>query len=116
MRPNHTRARALVAAGALGTTMLAGGAAATAQTQAPQDGAASAASAQRSDAKLRIAGKDLNVRAGRTVRVRGKLLPRQSHRIVRLERRDRGRWRQLDAGVEGVAVEVRDAGHPEDER
>jgi Lipoproteins len=121
MRPISTRARALTAAGALSTTMLASGVA-LAQTEAP------AAAAARTDSKLTVAAKRLDVRAGRTAVVRGALLPRQSHRIVRLERLDRGRWRQIDGdltdragryvlrhrtrGAETAPVRVRFGGDP----
>lgn len=91
------RARALVAAGVLGTTMTLG-ASAVAQTPAPEAGAA-AASTERSKSKLVVKAKRLNVRSGRHAVVRGVLLPRRSYRIVRLERRQRGRWRQIDADV-----------------
>ncbi|HEX2085650.1 MAG TPA: septal ring lytic transglycosylase RlpA family protein [Solirubrobacteraceae bacterium] len=63
---------------------------------APQAGAVAA---ERTDSKLTVAQKRLNVRAGRTAVVRGTLLPRQSHRIVRLERLQRGRWRQIDGDL-----------------
>ena len=92
MRPISTRARALTAAGALSTTVLASGVA-LAQTEAP------AAPAPRTDSKLTVAAKRLDVRVGRTAAVRGALLPRQSHRIVRLERLERGRWRQIDGDL-----------------
>ena len=92
MRPNPTRARALVAAGALGTTTLISVGAAPAQIAAP-------AASERADSRIAIAAKRLNVRAGRTAAVRGTLLPRQSHRIVRLERLERGRWRQVDGDL-----------------
>ncbi len=91
MRPISTRARALTAAGALGTTMLITTAAAPAQTAAP--------AAERGDSRIAVGAKRLNVRAGRTARVRGTLLPRQSHRIVRLERLQGGRWRQVDGDL-----------------
>lgn len=65
-------------------------AAAQAQTAAP---------AARDDSRIVVAAKRLNVRAGGTAVVRGALLPRQSHRIVRLERLVRGRWRQVDGDL-----------------
>ena len=97
MRPQSLRARVLMAAGVLGTTMSLGGAA-VAQTPAPPEAEAAAAS-KRSDSRLVIGAKRLNVRAGRTAVVRGALKPGQSHRIVRLERRSGGRWRQVDADL-----------------
>jgi rare lipoprotein A len=99
LRPNSTRARALGAAGALGTTLLAAGGVALAQTPAPQRADAAAAPAPRAGSKLTVAHRRLNVRAGRVAVVRGTLLPRGSHRIVRLERLRRGRWRQIDADL-----------------
>jgi hypothetical protein len=96
MRPNTMRARALVAAGVLGTTMLgAHGGAALAQTEAPSADAAAAPAPSR----IAVTAKRLNVRVGRTVVVRGVLRPRQADRIVRLERLVRGRWRQLDGAL-----------------
>ena len=98
MRPQSLRARALTAAGVLGTTMtLAGGA--VAQTPAPNTGVAATPAAKRTDSKLIVKAKRLNVRAGRSAVVRGVLRPGQSHRIVRLERLQRGRWRQIDADL-----------------
>jgi rare lipoprotein A len=73
------------------------GGAAVAQTPAPD--ADAAAASKRSDSKLVVRAKRLNVRAGRTAVVRGVLRPVQSHRIVRLERLQRGRWRQIDADL-----------------
>ena len=100
MRPISTRARALVAAGALGTTMLAAaGGAAVAQTRAPD----AAAAATRAASKITFAERRLNVRAGRAAYVRGTLLPRRAGRIVLLERFDRGRWRRLDGDVTSAA-------------
>ena len=95
MRPNTMRARALMVAGAVGTTMLTGGAA-VAQTEAPSVGAAAAAPAP---SRIAVTAKRLNVRAGRSVVVRGVLRPRQAQRIVRLERLSRGRWRQIDGAL-----------------
>ena len=92
MRPHSTRARATLAAGALATTMLGAGSAASAQTEAP-------AAAPRAASKLTVTAKRLNVRTGRTAVVRGVLRPRQAGRIVRLERLVRGRWRQLDGDL-----------------
>ena len=97
MRPHTLRARAYTAAGALATTMLLTGAA-VAQTPAPD-----ASPAPRATSKLLVGEKRLNVRAGRTAVVRGVLKPRQSHRIVRLERLQRGRWRQIDGDLTGPA-------------
>ena len=93
MRPQSLRARAVMAAGVLGTTMSLGGAA-VAQTPAPETPAA-----KRTDSRLVVSAKRLNVRAGRTAVVRGALKPARSHRIVRLERRAGGRWRQVDAAL-----------------
>ncbi len=70
--------------------MLVSGGAASAQTAAP---------AERGDSRIAVAAKRLNVRAGGTAVVRGTLLPRQSHRIVRLERLQRGRWQQVDGDL-----------------
>lgn len=88
MRLHTTRARALTAAGALGTTMFAPAALA----QAPPR-------AEAASARLGITAKRLDVRAGKTAYVRGALLPRSSARIVRLEKLAGGRWRQVDADV-----------------
>src|SRR5215213_6754991 len=87
---NTTRARAVLAVGALGTTAAAP---AAAQTAAPATTAAPAAS------KIVVGAKHLNVRAGRTAVVRGTLRPAGGDRIVRLERLVRGRWRQLDGDL-----------------
>ncbi|HEV3002560.1 MAG TPA: septal ring lytic transglycosylase RlpA family protein [Solirubrobacteraceae bacterium] len=99
------RARgAVAAAGALTTTMLAAGGAALAQTPAPAAGAARTPApapgfAPRAASKLTVTFKRLNVRAGRAAVVRGVLRPRQGQRIVRLERLQRGRWRQIDGAL-----------------
>jgi rare lipoprotein A len=95
MRPQSLRARALTAAGVLGTSMSLGGAA-VAQTPAPPEASAAAV---RTDSKLVVTAKRLNVRTGRAAVVRGVLRPAQSHRIVRLERLAGGRWRQIDADL-----------------
>jgi hypothetical protein len=86
-----------MAAGVLGTTLSLGGAA-VAQTPAPETAEAGAAS-ERANSRIVVGAKRLNVRAGRTAVVRGALKPRQSHRIVRLERLAHGRWRQIDADL-----------------
>lgn len=98
MRPNSTRARAIAAAGALSTTMLAGAGAALAQTDAPA-AAPAAAPPPRAPSKLAVTAERLNVRTGRWAVVRGVLRPRQGLRIVRLERFHRGRWRQIDGAL-----------------
>jgi peptidoglycan lytic transglycosylase len=90
LRSNSTRARALVAAGVLGSTMSAP--AALAQTEAPS-------AAPLAPSRLTVSAKRLNVRAGRVAAVRGVLRPRAASRIVRLETLRGGRWRQLDADV-----------------
>ena len=97
MRPNSTRARAVSAAGALGTTMLVAGGVALAQTAAPE--AESGEPLSRADTQLGVSAKNLSVRAGRTAVVRGALLPQRSQRIVRLEKFSGGRWRQVDADL-----------------
>jgi hypothetical protein len=97
-RPNSTRARGLLAAGVLGTTMLGAAGAAPAQTEAPAAGSASVA-APPSASRIAVTGKRLNVRVGRTAVVRGVLRPRQAQRIVRLDRLVRGRWRQIDGAL-----------------
>ncbi|HEV2815016.1 MAG TPA: septal ring lytic transglycosylase RlpA family protein [Solirubrobacteraceae bacterium] len=74
--------------------MLLAGTPAVAQTPAPE-----AATPARGASKLVVGVKRLNVRAGGTAVVRGTLLPRQSHRIVRLELLQRGRWRQVDGDL-----------------
>jgi rare lipoprotein A len=105
LRPQSLRARAVTAAGVLGMTMSLVGAA-VAQTPAPEapgataaGGAAAAAAPARVDSTLVVRARRLNVRVGRAAVVRGVLRPARSHRIVRLERLHRGRWRQLDAAL-----------------
>ena len=76
------------------------GAAAVAQTPAPNtETTAAAATTKRTGAKIFVGAKRLNVRAGRAAVVRGVLRPAQSHRIVHLERRERARWRRVDGAL-----------------
>src|SRR4051812_43740898 len=103
MRPHNTRARAAFGMGAIGTAMATAAAtAAAADAPAPTPaqpatfGAALAAPATKSDARLRIASKRLNVRAGRSAVVRGTLAPARAGRNVTLERRAGRGWRTID--------------------
>ena len=108
MRSRASRARAAVGLGVLTTAVGAAGAAnAAAQQAAPAPGvqpqttstqpapAANAAAAKR-DSALRITNRRLNVRAGRTARVSGRLLPAAAGRTVTLERRGARGWKTID--------------------
>ena len=99
LRTHSTRARAITAAGALGTTMAVAGGVALAQTPAPAEPAPAQAAAAPAKSKLVVGKRRLNVRVGRTAYVRGTLLPRSGSRIVRLERKQGRKWRQIDADV-----------------
>jgi len=87
--------------GALSTSVLAVPAAAqTAAPAAPAPAAAAADSRAAAPAKtrasLRVTARALNVRAGRTARVRGTLRPSRLGRVVTLERRRGARWTTID--------------------
>lgn len=101
LRTHSTRTRAITAAGALGTTMAVAGGVALAQTPAPApaETAPAQAAAAPAKSKLVVGRRRLNVRVGRVAYVRGTLLPRSGSRIVRLERLQGRRWRQIDADV-----------------
>jgi rare lipoprotein A len=133
MRPQTPRARRRTALGlgALSTAMVAAG---TTAAAAPQQAAAPAASPATATAaapakaasSLRVTKRRLNVRAGRTARVSGRLAPAGAGRTVTLERRTGRGWKTIDkdrtnaAGaftltersrrVDSAAVRVRFAG------
>ena len=99
MGQTNQRPRAIFAAGALSTALLAAG---TAAAQAPAPATepvtppATAAAAPKADAKLRVIKRRMNVRTGRRAVVRGQLRPRGAGRTVRLERRGRRGWKVVD--------------------
>jgi rare lipoprotein A len=96
MRTRSSRARAAAGMGALSTAIVAaGGATATAQQAAPAPAQPAAAPAK-ADARLSVTTRRLNVRAGRTARVSGRLLPARAGRTVTLERRGAGGWKTID--------------------
>ncbi len=113
MRPSSPRARAVAGLGVLSTALAVSvgpdtTATATAQQAAPAQGGptppaastqpaptASTAAAKR-DATLRITSRRLNVRAGRSARVSGKLQPGVSGLTVTLERRGGKGWKTID--------------------
>jgi rare lipoprotein A (peptidoglycan hydrolase) len=102
MRPQTPRARRRTALGlgALSTAMVAAGttaAAAPQQAAAPAAPAtANAASPAKAASSLRVTKRRLNVRAGRTARVAGRLTPAAAGRTVTLERRSGRRWKTID--------------------
>lgn len=108
MRTSSSRARAAIGLGVLTTALGAAGAAtAAAQQDAPANGATQAApstqpaptattAAAKRDSSLRITSRRLNVRAGRTARVSGRLLPAAAGRTVTLERRGARGWKTID--------------------
>jgi rare lipoprotein A len=109
MRPSSSRARAAIGMGVLTTAIGAAGVAtAAAQQAAPAQGAptetapstqpaptATTAAAKR-ETSLKITSRRLNVRAGRTARVGGRLLPAAAGRTVTLERRGARGWKTID--------------------
>jgi rare lipoprotein A len=109
MRPHSSRARAALGLGVLSTAMAAAAVpAATAQQAAPAQGAttqpapstqpapaANAAAAKR-DVSIRISSRRLNVRAGRTAKVGGRISPASGGRTVTLERRGGKGWKTID--------------------
>ena len=102
MRTRSSHARAALGLGALTTAIAtAGGATATAQQAAPAEPRATPApiaapAAAKADATLSITSRRLNVRAGRSARVGGRLLPRRAGRAVTLERRGASGWKAID--------------------
>lgn len=96
MRPNNSRARAALGVGALGTAMLVVGSAAAQQPAPAQPAPVASAAASKQTSKLTVTRKRMNVRAGRTVLVRGTLRPVRAGRTVTLERRTRGGWKTID--------------------
>jgi rare lipoprotein A (peptidoglycan hydrolase) len=102
MRPQTPRARRRTALGlgALSTAMVAAGTTAAAAPQqaaapaAPQ--AAGAAAPAKAASSLRVTKRRLNVRAGRTARVAGRLTPAAAGRTVTLERRSGRGWKTID--------------------
>src|SRR5688572_7005498 len=109
MRTSTSRARAAIGMGVLSTAIGAAGVAtAAAQQAAPAQGTqtqpatstqpaptASTAAAKRESA-LRITSRRLNVRAGRTARLSGRLSPATAGRTVTLERRGARGWKTID--------------------
>jgi hypothetical protein len=101
MRTRSPRARAAVGLGAITTVIAtAGGATAAAQQAAPAQPAPApapaTASAAKSSASLQITSRRLNVRAGRTAVVGGRLMPARAGRTVTLERRGAKGWVTID--------------------
>jgi rare lipoprotein A len=109
MRPNTSRARAALGMGVLTTAVAAaGGATATAQQAAPAQtppaqtapsttpAPTATTSAAKRDSTLRITKRRLNIRAGRTARVSGRLLPAAAGRTVTLERQGARGWKTID--------------------
>jgi rare lipoprotein A len=116
MRPYSSRARAILGAGALGTTMLVAGATAGAQQQAPAPEPAPATTAvAKSKTTIKVLHRRLNVASGTKARVRGRVEPRRAGRTVRLQRRAGGTWKTIAAtrttatGRYRVAVRLRGA-------
>ncbi len=104
MRPLSPRAGAVLL-GALSLSVSAVPAdaqqAAPVQAVAPAPATATTAAAPRparARTTIKVLGGRLNVRAGRTARVRGRLLPRRAGRVVTLERRTRRGWATIDRG------------------
>ena len=85
--------------GTIGTVLATatGATVASGQEQAPQPqpqaaAAAAPAPVQRTRARISFTHRRLNVRAGRTAVVAGRLAPRRAGKVVRLQRLARGRW------------------------
>lgn len=112
MRPRTSRARAALGVGAVSTALVTAGgvtvanaqqaapapAATTLDTPAPvlaQTATPAAKPAKRKSA-LRVTSRRLNVRAGRSARVGGRLVPAAAGRTVTLERRGAKGWRTID--------------------
>ena len=101
MRQTNQRPRAIFGAGVLSTALLAAG---TAGAQAPAPASepvtppatSAAVPAPKAKAKLRVIKRRMNVRTGRRAFVRGILRPAGKGRVVRFERRVRGRWKTVD--------------------
>jgi rare lipoprotein A len=104
MRSRSTRARAALGAGTI-IAAATGTAVAAAQTPAPSPEpaatAAAAAPAQRAKPRLRLTGRHLDVRAGRSAVVRGSLQPGKLGRLVTLQRRGHKRWVTIDRARTG---------------
>src|SRR5687768_3299568 len=107
MRTSSSRARAAIGMGVLTTAIGAAGVAtAAAQQAAPASGstqtapstqpAPTATAAAKRGSSLRITSRRLNIRAGRTARVGGRLLPAAAGRTVTLERRGARGWKTID--------------------
>ena len=109
MRPTTSRARAALGMGVLSTAIAAaGGATAAAQQAAPAQtpptqtapsttpAPTATTAATKRDATLRVTKRRLNVRAGRTARLSGRLLPAAAGRTVTLERRGAKGWKTID--------------------
>jgi rare lipoprotein A len=97
MRPQHPRARAALGLGAISTAALAAGTAFAAEPPAPAQPAPQAApAAAKAPAALRVTSRRVNVRAGRTARVGGRLDPAAAGRAVTLERRSGRGWKTID--------------------
>jgi rare lipoprotein A len=97
MRPQHPRARAVLGLGAISTAALAAGTAFAAEAPAPAQPPAPQAAAAKAQPRLSITSRRVNVRAGRTARVGGRLEPAAPGRTVTLERRaGRRGWRAID--------------------
>ena len=99
MGQTNQRPRAIFAAGAVSTALLAAGTAAAqgpAPATEPTTPPATAAAAPKADAKLRVIKRRMNVRTGRRAVVRGQLRPVGAGRVVRLERLGRRGWKAVD--------------------
>ena len=102
-RPSSSRARAILGAGAVGTTLLAGVATAGAQQEAPAPAASPAgvtaapAPVAKKRTHIKVLRKRMNVAAGRKARVHGRLAPARAGRKVRLQKWSKGRWRTIAA-------------------
>jgi rare lipoprotein A (peptidoglycan hydrolase) len=111
VRPQSSRARAVVGLGVLSSALAVSGgpdATATAQQAAPAQGSPAQASAStqpaptattagaKREATLQITSKRLNVKAGSTARLSGRLRPAAAGRTVTLERRGGSGWKTID--------------------
>jgi rare lipoprotein A (peptidoglycan hydrolase) len=102
VRQRTERPRAIFGAGAISSALLVAGTAAAQAPAPPQEPAPAAptvvasSAPHKSDARLRVTARRLNVRAGQAVAVKGVLRPRAGRRPVTLERRVRGGWAAVD--------------------
>jgi hypothetical protein len=113
MRPRSSRARAAFGVAALSTAIAGAGAALAAAADspapaagpapvaapppaAPPAGAPAPAPAPKAKVRLGVTRTRLNVRAGRTARVSGRLAPGRAGRVVTLEQRAARGWKTLD--------------------